>query len=222
MRSKFSITSTIVGLLLACSSERESTSSSQFNGIVKLYFTDSFHLNDSTANLASSIRYELRQEAGFINSGSFEIPVGSSMGTIHELNIDPMPAGDCEIDFAVERPFIILDRKDNTGDARFRESQLIEIPANYFVQANPVDIWAYRLNVLVVYFDQNISEIEADNIIDSVGAEALTRSRSMFDNAWFYRISTEAIGLESEIKDQVEGLPGVRAVYFDIFGHSYF
>ena len=208
--------------LLSCSPERNADSPRIYESQVRLSFVDSFHINDSTAALAAVVRYHLAQEAGFINNGSYEISTESMIGEVHEISLENIPAGICGIRYSVERPFVILGRKDNTGDARFDDSTTISVPANYFISAPPVDIWAFRLNRLVVYFDSNISESQADSMIGSLGGIVLDRGRSYYDGGLFYRISTEGIGPERDLKPLLESMPGIGNVFFDIYGQTYF
>jgi hypothetical protein len=214
-----------VAILLAssCADERPTRGPAELReGILKLYIVDSFHINDSTASFAAQVEYGYNHPSGFFSSGTFEIGALSSVGMVHELLFERTPAGEYAVHFAVSRPYVIIGRKDDTSDARFAETVTAFVPANYFGEAAEIDIWAYRLNRLVVYFDPNLTLIEADNIINESGAEILRRSRSLFDNALFYRISTEGAGTEIEVKDELGSAPGVRSVLFDIFGHSYF
>lgn len=208
--------------LLSCSRERSPNSPRIYESQVHLSFVDSFHINDSTAALAAVVRYHLVHEAGFITNGSYEISRESMIGDVHEKSLENIPGGNCGIRYSVERPFVILGRKDNTGDARFEDTTTISVPANYLISAPAVDIWAFRLNRLVVYFDSNISEPQADSIIGSLGAVVLERGRSYYDGALLYRISTEGIGPEIELKPHLESMPGIGNVFFDIYGQTYF
>lgn len=144
------------------------------------------------------------------------------VGMSYELTLDSIPAGNYSASFIVARPFVILDRKDDTGRARFSEIKTIAVPKDSTVALTPVEIWAYRPNRLVVYFEPNIGFSQADSIIMGEGATILSRSRSFLGNALLYRISTEGAGTEIELKSILERSQGVLAVYFDIFGHLYF
>jgi hypothetical protein len=208
--------------LLSCSRERSADSARIYESQVRLYFVDSFHIDDSTAALAAVVRYHFVEEAGFITNGSYEISTESVIGEVHEVSLENIPSGNCGIRYSVERPFVILGRKDNTGDARFEDTTTISVPANYHISAPPVDIWAFRLNRLVIYFDSNISEPQADSIIGSLGAVVLERGRSYYNGALLYRISTEEIGPAQDVKPLLESMPGIGNVFFDIYGQTYF
>jgi hypothetical protein len=59
-------------------------------------------------------------------------------------------------------------------------------------------------------------------MMTSIDAQVLRRRSSMLDGSLIYEISTAEIGLESDVKPIIENLPGIQAVFFDVFGHTYF
>jgi len=210
-------------LTIACSQERPTAiSAERFKGNLRISIVDSFHLNDSTSTLSGAVSYSISHESGYFNNGTQVIDSTSRIGMTYALILDSIPAGNYSASFTVSRPFIILDRKDDTGEARFMETKTIAVPKDSTVALTPVEIWAYRADRLVVYFEPNIGFPQADSIIQGAGARILRRSRSVLDDAPLYRISTEGAGTEIELKPVIERSPGVQAVFFDIFGHSYF
>jgi hypothetical protein len=213
----------ITCLAISCSKERPTgLSAERFKGNLKITIVDSFHLNDSTSSFSSTVSYSISHESGYFNNGTLVIDSTSNLGMSYVLNLDSVPAGDYGASFTVSRPFVILDRKDDTGEARFSEIKTIAVPTNSTVALPPVEIWAYQPNRLVVYFEPNVEFAQADTILREAGARILRRSRSLLNDAPLYRISTADAGTEVEFKPIAENLPGVRAVYYDIFGHSYF
>jgi hypothetical protein len=222
-RAIITLVTALAAMLASCADERPTGTPAELRqGELRLYFVDSFHINDSTTNLVGNVRYGLNHQYGFFNNGIFEIGSTSQVGQIHQLSLAEMPSGRYTIRYETERPFVILGRKDDTGEARFLDATSVTVIGNTYVEADPVEIWAYRLNRLVVYFETNILAPQADTIIEAAGAEILTRTPSIVDGGLFYRISTLPAGNELELKRELELVPGVRNVLFDIFGQSYF
>jgi hypothetical protein len=191
-------------------------------GSLRINIADSFHLNDSTSSLAAEVRYSFNHEAGHNNSGILLIQESSPIGTQYELVYDSIPAGNYLVSFAVDRPFVILNRKDNVGESRFADFHAVDVPVDDAATVPTAEIWAYRTNRLIVYFEPNVDVFQADSIIGGFGAQVLRRSRSLFDNALFYEIFTGGSPTEIELKPLLRDAAGVRSVYYDIFGHSYF
>ncbi|OGC93312.1 MAG: hypothetical protein A2W25_05350 [candidate division Zixibacteria bacterium RBG_16_53_22] len=210
-------------MVFSCSQERPTgMSAERLKGNLKIFIVDSFHLNDSTASFKSAVDYSISHESGYFNNGTHVIDSLSTIGTSYELSLDSIPAGNYSATFSVERPFVILGRKDDTGRARFIEIKTIALPVGSTVALPAVEIWAYRINRLVVYFSPNITFAQADSIVRGAGAGVISRSRSLLENAPLYWISTVNAGTEAELKPVLENWPGVEAVYFELFGHSYY
>lgn len=208
--------------VVSCSENKPSSPPPEVSGNLRLYFVDSFHIGDSTSALQAVVNYNLSSASGLTKNDSSIISSQSQVGQIVEDDLSQIPSGDYLIRYYVTRPFIILSRKDNTEQARFTDSATVTVPRNAAADAAPIDIWAYRLNRLIVYFDNNIAGPIADSLMQSVGVEVLGRFRSMFGSSLFYEVSTENAGPESELKPEIEALPGVNNVFFNIYGHSYF
>ncbi len=222
---RWAIFLTFIFALLAhsCSKERSTgPSADRFKGNLRVFVVDSFHLNDSTVSLGGPVNYSISHESGYFNDGTIEIDSTSTLGMSYELDLDSIPAGNYSATFVVSRPLVILDRKDDTGRARFTDIKTIAVPRDSTVALAPVEIWAYRANRLVIYFEPNIAFPQADSILRASGVTIIGRTRSVFNDAPLYRVSTEGVGTEVELKPNLEELPGVQAAYFDIFGHSYF
>jgi hypothetical protein len=208
-------------LIFACDERKTTLSPQELYGTIRIGFDDSFHLSDSTVDLEAAIDYDVDTPNGLFSRGSYEIPAGSMVGDIHQLTLDRVAAGSSMVHYAVSRPFILLGRKDDISRARFSDSMAVFLLPNGSIDLGPVDIWAFRLNHLIVHFDPNITMQRADSIIDSLGAGILERRRSIFDNGLIYQISTQDISQESDVKPMIEAIPGVTRVYFDIIGHAY-
>jgi len=210
-------------LAFSCSKERSiNVSAEKFKGNRRIIIVDSFHLNDSTASFSSVVDYSISHESGYFNNGTLEIDSMSSVGRSYELDLDSVPAGNYSATFRVDRPFVILGRKDDTGKARFIEIKTIALPVGSTVALPPVEIWAYRPNRLIIYFEPNITFSQADSIVMGAGAEVISRTRSFLDDAPLYMISIDGGVTEADLKPVIEDLPGVQAVYFDLLGHSYY
>jgi hypothetical protein len=223
MKSGYLILPFIILLLLSCGDNRSTNlPSTELYGSLSLNATDSFHLIDSTAFLAANVGYQITSNNGFQEQGAIEIPVDSRVGDTNKVVLDRVAAGALTIRYSVSRPFLIIGRKDDTSRARFSDSTSVDLLANGAIDLPPIDIWAYRLNQLVLYFDQNITAPQADSIIANLGARKLSQRRSYFDGALIYDISTQGLGAESNLKPIYETIPGIRSVYFSIIGHSYF
>jgi len=207
----------------SCSRERLSNAApDRFRGNLRISIVDSFHFGDSTASLAAAVGYSISHESGYYNKGIAIIDSTSPLGNSFNIELDSIPAGTYSAVFSANRPFVILGRKDDTGDARFIEIRTTAVPIDSTSVIPPIEIWAYRLNRLVVYFKPNVSYLQADTIIERSGAEVIMRSRSILSGAPFYLISTERTGTEVELRAIIERMSGVEATYFDIWGHSYF
>jgi hypothetical protein len=208
-------------LLSACDERKTTLSPQELYGTIRISFDDSFHLSDSTVDLAAAIDYNVASQNGLFNRGTYEIPASSMVGDIHRLTLDRVAAGSLMVHYTVTRPFILLGRKDDISRARFSDSVAVFLLPNGSIDVGTVDIWAFRLNRLIVHFDPDITMERADAIIDSLGAGILGIRRSIFDNGLIYQISTQSIGPESDIKPMVEAIQGVTRVYFDVIGHAY-
>jgi hypothetical protein len=223
MRGFYLISPLIFLVLMACGDERSTNiPSTELFGRLSLSAVDSFHLNDSTRTLTSNVGYLISSNNGFQKQGAIEIPSDSRVGDTNLVVLNRIAAGQITIRYSVSRPFIIIGRKDDTSKARFTDSTSANLLANGEIDIPPVDIWAYRLNQLVLYFDQNITIPQAESIIANTGATILSQGRSNFNGALIFGISTHGIGVESNLKPVYEAIPGIRSVYFSIIGHSYF
>jgi hypothetical protein len=209
-------------VLLACGNKGTSPPAQELYGSLNLSFVDSFHLNDSTTALASNVAYQITNDHGLLDRGTLEITPQSQVGDTDQIVLNRVAAGLLNIRYTVSRPFIIIGRKDDTSKARFSDTTSVDLLANGEINVTPVDIWAYRLDQLILYFDQNIEIPQAESIIASLGATVLSQRISAFDGSLIYGISTQGLGNESDLKQTYERIPGIRSVFFSIIGHSYF
>jgi hypothetical protein len=221
--TKYILAFILVGFVaVSCDKRPTNTSPEESRGDLHLHFSDSFHISDSTYIPQANVDYHISHPGGYFENGIFAFPESSALGDTFTAILSSIPAGQYSVVIDVTRPFIILGRKDNTSDARFSDSLFVAVPANYFSDAPQIDIWAYRLNRLVVYFGQDITIPQADSIVSSLGGVVLTRAHSLFNNTLFYKIATDEIANEDQVKPIFEAQPGVNSVFFDNIGHSYF
>ncbi len=212
-----------IGLLVGACDERKTNLSPQERlGTLRISFDDSYSFNDSTGNLAPAINYDVVNSTGMSDRGTFDVPAGSHLGDIHQLVLDQVEKGPLVVRYMVSRPFIIMGRKDDTSAARFSDSTSVYLLGNSSADVGPIDIWAYRLDQLVLHFNPTLDSVQADSIIGNLGAEKLSQRRSVFDNGLMYLISTQGLGLESDLRPVYAQIPGVESVNFSIIGHSFF
>jgi hypothetical protein len=209
-------------LLSACDERKTSLSSQELYGTVRIDFNDSFHLGDSTSNLFAGVEYNVATSNGLFSHGIYEIPQESQVGDIHQLILNRVAAGSLLVDYSVSRPFILLGRKDDISRARFSDSTSVFLLPNGAEELGPVDIWAFRLNRLIIHFDPDISAAAADSIAANLGVLILNRKSSFFDGGLIYFVDTRNVGPEVEVKRIAENFRGVNSVVFDVIGHTYF
>lgn len=210
--------------VISCARERHPTgqASPQLYGTLAVPLVDSFHLSDLTANWSAEVKYYLSETRVPFDSGSYTITPGSQVGDVHRATVDHVPSGGLIVTVNTVRPFVIMTRKDDVSRARFGETMSVVIPPYSRGESQALEIWAYHPYRLVVYFDRDVIQAQADSIVDGIGARVISRQRSFLDGDLFYYISTETAGYEDQFKPVLENTAGVRNVYFDIFGHSYF
>ncbi len=209
-------------ILMACDQRKTTLSPQERLGTLRVSFDDSYSFNDSTAGLSPAVNYDVVNDNGMSDRGVFNIPAGSHLGDLHQLVLSQVEKGPLVVRYMVSRPFIIMGRKDDTSDARFSDSASVYLLGNGSADVGPIDIWAYRLDQLVIHFNPAIDSVQADSIIGNLGAETLSRRISVFDNGLIYLISTQGLGLESDLRPMIAEIPGVESANFSIIGHSFF